>query len=83
MSTLSFIGKPRVSRVTVGDLVPVRQRFGLVNYLRKNVEAENAKRRWWMFPAVGKFNVTPGGEKTVKNGSIWTKVAESIAQGGR
>ncbi|OIW24092.1 hypothetical protein CONLIGDRAFT_624444 [Coniochaeta ligniaria NRRL 30616] len=92
ITTMSFIGKPRVSSLTVGDLVPVRQRLGLVNYLRGDVEEENARRKWYMFRAVGKFNVTPGGGKRVNSGFVWgvvegqvagREVAEGAANGGR
>lgn len=74
ITTMSFIGKPRVSGLTVGDLVPTRQRFGLVNYLRGDVREENARRKWYMFRAVGKFNVTPGGERRVGGGFVWGEV---------
>ena len=83
---MSVIGKPRVSALTVGDLVPVRRRFGLVNYLRGDVEAENARRRWYMFRAVGQFNVTPGGERRVGSGFVWEeieRVVEKLASGKR
>ncbi|KAH8905971.1 hypothetical protein BR93DRAFT_979115 [Coniochaeta sp. PMI_546] len=81
ITTMSFIGKPRVSVLTVGDLVPARQRFGLVNYLRGDVKEENARRKWYMFRAVGKFNVTPGGEKRVNGGFVWEEVERQIAEG--
>jgi hypothetical protein len=78
---MSFIGKPRVAGMTVADLVPTRRRFGLVNYVRRDVEEENRKRKWYMFPAVGKFHVAPGGEGRVRDGFIWREVVRSVERG--
>lgn len=80
ITTMSFIGKPRVSILTAADLVPTRQRFGLVNYLRGDVKEENARRKWYMFRAVGKFNVTPGGEKKVNSGFLWEELERQILE---
>src|SRR6266487_1975598 len=59
ITTMNFIGKPRVTRVKVSDLRPVNQRFGLSNYARDAKEA-NAKRPWWMGRAVSQFGVHSG-----------------------
>ncbi|KAH7313528.1 hypothetical protein B0I35DRAFT_480206 [Stachybotrys elegans] len=56
VTTMSAISKPRYSTMMAGDLVPVARRFGLVNYVR-DTAAENANRRWFMFPAVRRFFV--------------------------
>jgi hypothetical protein len=59
LTTMSAIGKPRYSSMRASDLVPApagRRRFGLVSFVR-DVTAENAARRWYMFPAVAKFFV--------------------------
>jgi hypothetical protein len=56
VTTMSVIGKPRYSVMMAGDLVPATRRLGLVNYVR-DAAAENANRRWYMFPAVRKFFV--------------------------
>ncbi|KUI63057.1 hypothetical protein VP1G_10186 [Cytospora mali] len=56
ITTMGALGKPRVSHVRVSDLRPARRRLGLVNYMR-DVAAENARRRWWMFRAVGGFRI--------------------------
>jgi hypothetical protein len=77
---MSFIGKPRVSTLTVGDLVPTRQRFGLVNYLRADVEEENKRRKWYMFRPVGKFHVAPGGDRRLQTGFVWREVEKQIAE---
>lgn len=60
--------------------MPTRQRFGLVNYLRADVEAENARRKWYMFRAVGRFNVTPGGDRRVQTGFVWAEIERQIAE---
>lgn len=81
ITTVSLIGKPRVSALTVGDLVPARQRFGLVNYVRADVEAENRRRKWYMFRAVARFNVTPGGDRRVRSGFVWREIERQVAEG--
>lgn len=79
---MSFIGKPRVSSLTVGSLVPARQRFGLVNYLRGDVEEENRRRKWYMFRAVERFHVTPGSDGRVQGGFVWGEVERQVAESG-
>ncbi|KAF7536928.1 hypothetical protein G7Z17_g12959 [Cylindrodendrum hubeiense] len=56
LTTMSFISKPRYSSLQAGDLSPTRRRFGLVN-LTRDTAAENAKRSWYMFRAIGEFYV--------------------------
>ncbi|KAI0474633.1 hypothetical protein F4859DRAFT_481411 [Xylaria cf. heliscus] len=56
ITTMSVIAKPRVSRVKLADLAPVNRRLGIVN-LARDTAADNATRRWYMFSAVGNFNV--------------------------
>ncbi|KAH8158279.1 hypothetical protein CIB48_g9966 [Xylaria polymorpha] len=51
ITTMSLIAKPRVSVVKLSDLAPVSRRFGIVNMAR-DTAVDNAKRRWYMFPAV-------------------------------
>ena len=78
ITTMSLIGKPRISTVRVADLRPARERLGVVNYARDGVRAANAALPWWRFRAVGKFGVTPGGEGRVPSGWVWTEVAAAI-----
>lgn len=82
ITTLSFIGKPRVSRLSIRELEPKRGSLGLVNYVRRGegLRKENERRKWWMFRAVGKFNITPGGEGRVKGGFVWPEVERAIKQ---
>ncbi|UPK97912.1 hypothetical protein LCI18_008847 [Fusarium solani-melongenae] len=85
LTTMSAISKPRYSSIQAGDLSPVRRRFGLVNYVRDTTE-ENAKRRWYMFRAVGKFYVQDKRQRKVRyekktdkvDGWIWDAIKERI-----
>ena len=77
LSTMSFIGKPRVSSLRVGDLNPAKKRFGMVNYVRNTAEA-NKGRKLWMFRAVGNFHIQEGKEGKTKHGWVWKEVAASI-----
>ncbi|KAL9570077.1 hypothetical protein ACKAV7_005798 [Fusarium commune] len=86
LTTMSAISKPRYSSMHAGDLSPVRRRLGLINYVRDTKE-ENAKRKWYMFRAVGKFYVQDKRpqtrvryqKKTDKvDGWIWDVIKERI-----
>ena len=76
LSTLSLIGKPRVSAMTLGDLRPTHRRFGLVN-LERDTAAEDARRRWWEFRAVKGFHVQEGMERRLKAGWVWKEMSAS------
>lgn len=81
ITTMSLIGKPRVSSMTLGDLHPARRRLGTVNYVRDPVPR---RRVWWHFPPVREFNVqedTPG-QKKLKTGWVWNALAEGIVKKG-
>lgn len=65
-----------MSYFTVGDLEPARRRWGIVNFER-DTRAENEMRRWWMFRAVGQFNVQ-GSNRGVKEGWVWDEVRETV-----
>ncbi|KAK4097923.1 hypothetical protein N658DRAFT_256247 [Parathielavia hyrcaniae] len=78
VTTMTLIGKPRVSSMTLADLRPERRRFGMVNYVRDTARAD-ARRRWWRFRAVGEFNVhEQRGSGGVKTGWVWNEVKEGI-----
>ncbi|QGI61003.1 hypothetical protein CEK26_004973 [Fusarium fujikuroi] len=86
LTTMSAISKPRYSSMHAGDLSPVRRRLGLINYVRDTKE-ENARRKWYMFRAVGKFYVQDKRpqtrvryqKKTDKvDGWIWDVIKERI-----
>ena len=79
ITTMTLIGKPRVSSVTVADLQPVQHRLGMVNYVRETA-ALNAKRKWYRFRAVGKFHVQAGNDEKIKTGWVWREIADAIAK---
>ncbi|KAI0144495.1 hypothetical protein GGR57DRAFT_332678 [Xylariaceae sp. FL1272] len=54
ITIMSLIAKPRMSTVQLGDLRAANKRIGNVNMVR-DTTAENARRKWYMYPAVGKF----------------------------
>lgn len=56
ITTMGPLGKPRVTHVKLADLKPVKQRAGLVNYIR-DVTQENKERKWYQFRAIGKFMI--------------------------
>jgi len=80
ITTMNFIGKPRVTRMKVADLYPVKQRLGMANYARDTTKI-NAERLWWMGKAVRQFGVHSGRSK-VMGGEIWRNV-ESVLQKNR
>ena len=78
ITTMNWIGKPRVSLVNVSDLKHVKQRFGMVNYIRDTKEL-NLKRPWWMGKAVKQFGVH-GGTKIKDGSGIWEAIAKNVAK---
>jgi hypothetical protein len=80
ITTMNFIGKPRVTRMKVTDLYPVKERLGMANYARDTTKI-NAERPWWMGKVVRQFGVHSGRSK-VMGGEIWRNV-ESVLQKNR
>lgn len=76
ITTMNFIGKPRVARVKVAELHPVKERFGLGNYARET-DKINAKRPFWMGKANRLFGVHSTRSK-VKEEGVWENVKFSI-----
>lgn len=79
LTTMSFLSKPRVSRVAVSELRPASARFGIVNYTR-DVAAQNAARPWYHFPAVANFSIQTNRTTRSNNPWLWNVVAEFIAK---
>ncbi|KAK4170329.1 hypothetical protein QBC43DRAFT_328979 [Cladorrhinum sp. PSN259] len=77
VSTMSLIGKPRMSSMTISDLKPCNKRFGMVNYER-DTKLLDEKRKWWRFKAVRYFNVQSGNDEKIKTGWVWRELAERI-----
>jgi hypothetical protein len=76
ITTMNFIGKPRLSLVKVSDLHSVRERFGMVNYVR-DTKKINHRRPWYMGKAVRQFGIH-GGVEVKENRGIWENIARSI-----
>ncbi|KAI1322408.1 hypothetical protein F5Y16DRAFT_386656 [Xylariaceae sp. FL0255] len=80
ITTLSLIAKPRVSNVKIADLFPANKRFGIVN-LTRDTAADNARRKWYMFRAVGNFNVQADSKLDAGRARVpwaWGYVREAI-----
>ncbi|CAL3970340.1 unnamed protein product [Diplocarpon coronariae] len=81
ITTMNFVGKPRVARVKIADICPVRQRLGFANYARDTGKLD-AKRPWYGRRAVGQFGVH--NEKSgIMGGEVWENVARCIAKNRR
>ncbi|KAE8443534.1 hypothetical protein EG329_001774 [Mollisiaceae sp. DMI_Dod_QoI] len=81
ITTMNFIGKPRVARVKVAELYPVKERFGLANYGR-DTEKANEKRPFWMGKAVRIFGVHST-KSQVKESGVWENVKANIEKNRR
>jgi len=73
---MNFIGKPRVARMKLSEIYPVKQRFGLANYARDTGKI-NEKRPFWMGKAAGLFGVH-NEKSNVKEAQIWENVKIAI-----
>lgn len=80
ITTISIIGKPRVSEMTIADLQPAKERFGLVNYVR-DTKLIDARRKWYAYRAVGKFHVQQD-LGNVREAWVWNDIAAVIARRG-
>lgn len=78
ITTMSYIAKPRLSIVRLGDLSPTKKRLGIVNYTR-DTTAENKRRKWYMFPAVADFSIQESSNTMPKVPWVWSKIADRIA----
>lgn len=84
ITTMSPIGKPRVTNVKLADLKPVKKRLGLVNYVR-DVTQENKERKWYQYRAIGNFLIpnqdqtSPKVQKGLKRTPwIWFSLIEAF-----
>jgi hypothetical protein len=77
-TTMNFIGKPRVSLVSLDQLYPTRGRLGMVNYTR-DTAIINAKRSWWMGRATRLFGVH-GGVRTSHGAGVWENISQTIVK---
>ncbi|KAB8302160.1 hypothetical protein EYC80_005607 [Monilinia laxa] len=76
ITTMNFVGKPRVTRFDVSELKAVKQRFGVGNFSRDKKKID-ATRKWWMPKAVRLFGVH-GGAGKVRDGEAWENIAKKI-----
>lgn len=77
ITTMSFIAKPRVSKVKLSDLRKTNERVGIVN-LACDTAAENAARKWYMYRAVAKFNAQ---SNTVSRAPwVWESILSAIGK---
>ena len=76
ITTLNMIGRPRVSRVSVGDLHPVRSRFNITNYAR-GAKDEKMKRPWWAGRPIKQFAIL-GGRGRPREEGVWENIARCI-----
>lgn len=64
LTTMSLIAKPRHTVMPLGELVPRRRRFGLINHVRDqpaaSVAVDAAKRKWYHWKPVTQFYVQEG-----------------------
>lgn len=76
ITTMNFVGRPRVTRMKVSDLHLTQGRLGIANYARETKEL-NSKRKWWMGRVVGQFGIRSGKGRTRAQG-IWENIEKSI-----
>lgn len=78
ITTMNFIGKPRVTRLTISDIYPVKERFGYVNYAR-DTAAINSKLPWYLPKAVRQFGVHSNTSK-IMGGAVWENIMKRISK---
>ncbi|CZT04541.1 uncharacterized protein RAG0_10961 [Rhynchosporium agropyri] len=79
ITTMNFIGKPRVARMNIGDLKAKKARFGFAGFERDTQEL-NGRRKWWMGKPVRLFGVTNEGSGLLE-GEVWRNVERAIRRG--
>ncbi|KAI1774569.1 hypothetical protein F4818DRAFT_418278 [Hypoxylon cercidicola] len=77
VTSMSFIAKPRASRVKLSDLYHASRRLGIVN-LARDTAAENATRKWYMFRAVGNFSAQPSSNTVKRAPWVWESIVNTI-----
>jgi len=78
ITTMNFIGKPRVTRAKVSDLHAVKERFGMANYAR-DTKLINSKLPWYLPKAVRQFGVHSNTGK-IMGGDVWNNIARRISK---
>lgn len=76
ITTLNMIGRPRVSRISVGDIQHVASRYSITNYAR-SAKDEEMKRPWWAGRPIKQFAILAEHGRSREEG-VWENVARSI-----
>ncbi|KAL8393308.1 hypothetical protein RB595_003188 [Gaeumannomyces hyphopodioides] len=79
ITTISLIGKPRVTRVPVASMVPTSERFGLVNYVVRPAPAAPARSLLNRGPPT-KFSIQHNSRGDAREAWVWDSVAAAIAR---
>lgn len=79
ITTISLIGKPRVTRVLVASMVPTSERFGLVNYVVRPAPAAPARSLLSRGPPT-KFSIQHNSRGDAREAWVWDSVAAAIAR---
>jgi len=78
ITTMNFIGKPKVTRMKITDLQSKKQRFGMVNFVRKaGTEDVTKKRAWYLGKPPTRFGVH-GGRTKILGGEVWENVRRGV-----
>lgn len=70
LTTMTFSGRGRVSRMLVSDLKETKARLGVANLARKPTSATNIKKEWWRSKEPQFFYIAKGSAK-VENSKVW------------
>ncbi len=78
MTTMRLYGRPRVSRMPLGDLRTTKPSYGIANLIRAQTPSQvEAKRPWWTNRPLTEFYV--GNERgKSREPSVWQKALERI-----
>lgn len=71
--TMGLASRPRAAIVSLADLKPVNEMFGLVNYSR-DVSKLSAIRKWHQYRPVAKFGVRTSNAKGVREAWVWDAI---------
>lgn len=78
ITTVSLIGKPRVTRVLVASMVPTRARLGIVNYVVRPGPASAARSLLSRPPT--KFGIQHNSRRDAREAWVWDLVAAAISR---
>ncbi|KLU88727.1 hypothetical protein MAPG_07712 [Magnaporthiopsis poae ATCC 64411] len=78
ITTISLIGKPRVTRVPVASMVPTRARLGIVNYVVRPGPASAARSLLSRPPT--NFSIQHNSRRDAREAWVWDLVAAAISR---